>query len=147
MRVDRHRDFEVAVTDDLPNHVGRDTQVEQQGDARVSHVMKSGAGELSRGADAAPAPAQVIWLHRSADAGGEDEPVFLPVGPGVGPLAELLTAVLPERTDAERRKRDGARRIISLGPDETQRPADPLQRPRYLECARVEVDVLPAQTE
>ena len=41
VRVDRHCDFDVAVADDLPDHVGRDAQVQQERDAGVSLMGNS----------------------------------------------------------------------------------------------------------
>jgi hypothetical protein len=78
---------------------------------------------------------------RGADPGREDEPVFLPVVPGVGPFGELLAAVLPKRVDAQLGEWSGSCRALGLGPDKVQCAADPLKRLDYFERARVEVDV------
>jgi hypothetical protein len=48
MRVDRHRDFDVAVADDVPDDVRRDAEVEQERRAGVADVVEA---EVARQAD------------------------------------------------------------------------------------------------
>jgi hypothetical protein len=67
----------------------------------VSHVVEAGAGQRGGCADATAAAPQVVGLHQGADPGRKDEPVLLSVRPGVGPLGELLAAVLTKRVDAQ----------------------------------------------
>jgi len=123
VRVDRYRDLDVAMTDDVPDHVRSDAQVQQERDARVSHVVEPCASEPSCEADTAPASAEVVGLHGSADTGREDKPVLLPVRPGIGPLGELLAPVLTKRVDAQRRERMVRAESAVLG--RTKRSAPP----------------------
>jgi hypothetical protein len=71
----------------------------------------------------------------------------LPVRPGIGPFGELLAAVFTESVDAQRWEWDGTCGAVGLGPDEAQHPTDPLKRLDYFECARFQVDVVPAEAE
>jgi hypothetical protein len=73
--------------------------------------------------------------------------VIFPVRPGVGALGELAPLVLPERFDADRRKRNGPRRVLGLGRYEPLRSADALERLNHFKLGFIQVNILPAQTE
>jgi hypothetical protein len=97
--------------------------------------------------DRAPAPPEVVGLHRSAPAGGKDEPVVLPVRPRIRSLSKLLTPVLSERFHAGRGERDRTFGVVGLRRDKPQLAADPLEGLDDFELRTVEVDILPAQSE
>jgi hypothetical protein len=40
VRVDRHRDLNIRMTDDIPDHMRRDAEVEQERHAGMAEVMK-----------------------------------------------------------------------------------------------------------
>jgi hypothetical protein len=78
MRVDGHRDLDVAVTDDLADDVRWDTKSEQQRDGRVSKIVKAQRGHPGVDAYRAPLLAQAVGRRRLAATGGEHEPGVRP---------------------------------------------------------------------
>ena len=105
VRIDRHRDLNVGVTDDLPDHVRRNAKLEQESHTRASKVMKAYLAETGPLANLAPAPADIVGLHLSPASRREHEPVVVPVRPRFGPLGELPLLMLAENRRAERGER------------------------------------------
>src|SRR5215470_17958874 len=81
VRIDRHRYLDCRMTDDLPNHVRRHPEIEQERHAGVAEIVKPDPGQACCSADHRPTAAQVVWLHRGAAPGGKHEPVVFPVRP------------------------------------------------------------------
>src|SRR5690606_5998535 len=57
MCVNRHGHLDIAVTDDVPHDVRRNTEVQEQRNAGVPHVMKAHPVQTGGRADTAPTPA------------------------------------------------------------------------------------------
>src|SRR5215470_8116784 len=76
MRVDRHRDLNSRVTDDLPDNMRWRTKVEQERDAGMAEIMEPRCAKPGTLADLAPTTAEIVRLHRCAPPQREDQAVI-----------------------------------------------------------------------
>jgi len=125
--VDRHRDLDSRVTDDLPDDMRLGSKIEQERDASIAEIMETRRTEPGALPDLATASTKIVGLHRRAAAGQEDQAAIFPIRPCFRSFSELAFAMLAERFRTDRREWDHARRVLGLGRDEAQRSADPLE--------------------